>query len=313
LVDTGEYNDGDRRMWIVKRVARELPPDRAMPLRLKGEIGEETAEQLLPEPNLSASESVADDAVEPDEGQDLDGIAPSLPGPLVAAASFVPTFLAVYFGLSYLLGGGSGATSPASTPKPAVSEPAGRSSPVPPRLTREGFSSPAPAPRPDSDRGATGSAPPAGARLPEAKSPEATKPPVVPAPGSNEPSPPVSSASEPKAAERAAPPQVAHVPEPKAPELSLPPRQPPARAPQAPVVSRPAPEPPSSPGGQSTAALKNQGWIPAAAFADRAAATRLASSIQQQDYPVEIREDRSSARPWVVWIGPEPRGSRRRR
>jgi hypothetical protein len=59
--------------------------------------------------------------------------------------------------------------------------------------------------------------------------------------------------------------------------------------------------------------LKSQGWIPAAAFADRAAATRLASSIQQQDYPVEIREDRSSARPWVVWIGPEPRGSRRRR
>jgi hypothetical protein len=28
---------------------------------------------------------------------------------------------------------------------------------------------------------------------------------------------------------------------------------------------------------------------------------------------VEIREDRSSARPWVVWIGPEPRGSSRRR
>jgi hypothetical protein len=51
----------------------------------------------------------------------------------------------------------------------------------------------------------------------------------------------------------------------------------------------------------------------AAAFADREAARRLASSIQQQGYPVEIRQEQSSSRPWVVWIGAQPRGGERRR
>lgn len=54
-------------------------------------------------------------------------------------------------------------------------------------------------------------------------------------------------------------------------------------------------------------------WTPAAAFADRDAAGRLASSIQQQGYPVEIRQEQSSTRPWVVWIGAQPRGGERRR
>jgi hypothetical protein len=54
-------------------------------------------------------------------------------------------------------------------------------------------------------------------------------------------------------------------------------------------------------------------WTPAAAFADREAATRLASSIQQQGYPVEIRQEASSSRPWVVWIGAQPRTGDRRR
>jgi hypothetical protein len=54
-------------------------------------------------------------------------------------------------------------------------------------------------------------------------------------------------------------------------------------------------------------------WTPAAAFADREAASRLASSIQQQGYPVEIRQEASSSRPWVVWIGAQPRAADRRR
>ena len=54
-------------------------------------------------------------------------------------------------------------------------------------------------------------------------------------------------------------------------------------------------------------------WTPAAAFTDRAAANRLASSIEKQGYPVEIRQDGSSSRPWVVWIGAQPSGGSRRR
>jgi hypothetical protein len=39
----------------------------------------------------------------------------------------------------------------------------------------------------------------------------------------------------------------------------------------------------------------------------------LASSIEKQGYPVEIRQDGSSSRPWVVWIGAQPSGGSRRR
>ena len=54
-------------------------------------------------------------------------------------------------------------------------------------------------------------------------------------------------------------------------------------------------------------------WTPAAAFADRDAAARLASSIERQGYPVEVRQEASSTRPWVVWIGSQPSGGGRRR
>jgi hypothetical protein len=42
--------------------------------------------------------------------------------------------------------------------------------------------------------------------------------------------------------------------------------------------------------------------VPAAAFADHDAARRLAASIERQGYPVEIRREKSSEQPWVVWI-----------
>jgi cell division septation protein DedD len=75
------------------------------------------------------------------------------------------------------------------------------------------------------------------------------------------------------------------------------------------VTPTPAPKP------AAPAAARNgeQGWTPAAAFTDREAAGRLAGSIKQQGYPVEIRQDPASSRPWVVWIGAQPRSGERRR
>jgi cell division septation protein DedD len=105
--------------------------------------------------------------------------------------------------------------------------------------------------------------------------------------------------------------------------LALPPVSPPAAESRAPRAAR-APEPPRqtraaapTPAPELPAPTEPQKngreWTPAAAFTDREAASRLASSIQQQGYPVEIRQDRSSTRPWVVWIGAQPRGGDRRR
>jgi hypothetical protein len=65
--------------------------------------------------------------------------------------------------------------------------------------------------------------------------------------------------------------------------------------------------------GQSETRKGASDWTPAAAFADRDAAARLASSIERQGYPVEIRQEASSTRPWVVWIGSQPSGGARRR
>ena len=70
---------------------------------------------------------------------------------------------------------------------------------------------------------------------------------------------------------------------------------------------------PDPPRPQSEARKGASDWTPAAAFADRDAAARLASSIERQGYPVEIRQEASSTRPWVVWIGSQPSGGGRRR
>lgn len=70
---------------------------------------------------------------------------------------------------------------------------------------------------------------------------------------------------------------------------------------------------PDSPRSQAEPRKNSGDWTPAAAFADRDAAARLASSIERQGYPVEIRQEASSTRPWVVWIGSQPNGGSRRR
>jgi hypothetical protein len=82
-----------------------------------------------------------------------------------------------------------------------------------------------------------------------------------------------------------------------------------ARSVPAPRQAAATPDPPRA---QSEARRSSGEWTPAAAFADRDAAARLASSIERQGYPVEIRQDASSTRPWVVWIGSQPSGGRRR-
>jgi hypothetical protein len=148
-----------------------------------------------PADRLDAEAALPEDGIEPDgaidDGEERDGPRPWLPGPLIAAASFVPTFLAVFFGLSHLLGD-------------AVMRPDPTPSAIAPVVADLG----APTAGPDESR---------------------------------------------------------------------------------------------------------RDWIRAAALPDHEAARRVAATIRQGGYPVEIRPDPSSTRSWVVWIGPEPRGGRRRR
>ena len=172
---------------------------------------------------------------------------PPLRGLVIAAATFVPVFLAIFFGLPYLLGNTTTART-AGTPGPsppvaatAPREPLERSSPIEPTTPR--------APEP----------------APAAPTTEPARPPALPPASSRTPEP------------------------------------------ASPAVARSGPEPRPTPD-----ASRSGEWTPAAAFADREPAGRLASSIQKQGYPVEVRQDGSSSRPWVVWIGAQPSGARRR-
>ena len=283
-----------------------------MLLRSKGHHAEEIFDEPLPE----LSDEVTRDDVFPDEGRETplrdgfdddeeedDGEEPgsfpaSLPGPLFAAATFVPTFLAVFFGLSYLLSGATPSARTAAGPAPSAVAPLVRESTpaVPPgsEAARDPIIPPQlldpfkPAPREPS--AARPSDPPEAPRessgtMPDSTRSEATRP-DSPRPEATRP-----------AVEPAAP--------------SLPPVQPRAavQRPQRPAAApTPAPEPPAA-----GPAKGERDWTPAAAFTDREAAGRLAGSIKQQGYPVEIRQDPGSSRPWVVWIGAQPRSGERRR
>jgi hypothetical protein len=223
----------------------------------------------------------------------------------------VPTFLLIFFGLPYVLSSATPARTPttpgsgplaslgADPPKPSASEvlrgdtrsepatrglgswlfsgpPAGDEPKVePPKAESPTIDSP----RTDSPRMDSKIEEPAATAGPE------PGPALPPRPGQAE-SPPAPDARAPEASHRAAAPTAP--PEPRAPE------------------PRPAPEP-------RRAARESREWTPAAAFTDRAAAGRLASSIEKQGYPVEIRQDGASSRPWVVWIGAQPSGGSRRR
>jgi hypothetical protein len=290
-------------------------------LRLKGERDtderdEITREDLFPGDELTAPDGEASSEV--DAGRPT--WTPPLRGLAVAAGTFVPTFLLIFFGLPYVLGSAAPArtpTAPAPSPlaaraadpalasRPSASEvlrgdvrsdEAGRglggwlfsnppiSSPpaveepkaAPPRSDSRNDSTTIDSPRVDSkiDEPAPAVVPDAGPSLPPPSRPSRAESSPTPAPRT------------PEASRRASTP--AAPPEPR------------AAAPQ------PAPEPRPAP-------KESREWTPAAAFTDRAAAGRLASSIEKQGYPVEIRQDSSSSRPWVVWIGAQPTGSSRRR
>jgi hypothetical protein len=64
-----------------------------------------------------------------------------------------------------------------------------------------------------------------------------------------------------------------------------------------------APRPPASgPKTPKPAPAEDSAWAPAAAFADNQAAARLASTMRNQGYRVDVRRDDSTTRQWMVWI-----------
>ncbi|HET9923258.1 MAG TPA: hypothetical protein VFS98_04005, partial [Methylomirabilota bacterium] len=211
-----------------------------------------------------------------------------LRGLAITVGTFVPTFLAIVFGLPYLLGSATTARTP------------GTPSPGPPVVATAPLSSEA---RPDVT-------PPLPETLPRDSTEPGSAPPAITSRVFDEPapreSPERSTRVESTTPRTPDPAPVVPTPEP-APPPALPPAS--ARAPQPtrPAVARSAPERRTAP-----EASKRGEWTPAAAFADRDAAGRLASTIEKQGYPVEIRQDGASSRPWVVWIGAQPNGARRR-
>lgn len=268
-------------------------------LRLKGERDDDMLQELdegdhrepFQTDELTAADAFLTEPGEVEGDQYGEGeLASILPlrGLAIAAATFVPTLLAVFFALPYLLGSAPTVrTLGTPGPSPPVAATAPRSSEVGPDVT----ASLSETLRRDSmDRG---SAPPA------------ITPRVFDEPAPRE-SPERSSRAEPMTPRAPEPAPVARTPEP-APPPALPPAQSRAPEPARPAVARSAPAPRPTP-----EASKPGEWTPAAAFADREAARRLASSIQKQGYPVEVRQDGSSSRPWVVWIGAQPTGARRR-
>jgi hypothetical protein len=221
----------------------------------------------------------------------------------------------VFFGLSYLLGNMLETAPTASTSAPATAkadvgrqatpprpealrdqlamprlfDPSGTGSPVP---GSPGTASPFPG-SPSTD--SKGSEPSAGIRPSEPREAPRT-------PSRETATPPAVEPATPPAAPTLPPMARSPMPEPRAARSAEP-----AREPRAAVLNTTPERTPAAESG------KSREWTPAAAFADREAAGRLASSIQQQGYPVEIRQEQSSSRPWVVWIGAKPSGGERRR
>jgi hypothetical protein len=282
-------------------------------------------------------------------------------GLAIAAATFVPTFLIIFFGLPYLLGEPSllartpGKPAPvaatrtlsdsdwslghslsealrggpldrplvvpppvtAPMPPPITSTPpAPVAPPVPPAppVASTPQDPPAPSattppPPPRSSPGAvTRGSETAAARADEARSREQTGEPM---PGSSTSASRSSSGtgSREGSSTPSLPPASARVPEPERKAAASKPALEHRSAP-APRQATATPDPPRS---EAEPRKLPADWTPAAAFADREAAVRLASSIERQGYPVEIRQESSSTRPWVVWIGSQPNGGGRRR
>ena len=208
---------------------------------------------------------------ESEGGEEALGVRPPRHGVWIAVATFVPTFLATVLGVPYLLGGARVThTASDSGPPPAAIAPLPYGSA--PLLTRS-LTRAVPGGAGERGRDPFAAVPPLAAR-PLAVEPERETRTEAPAPR----------------AESTAP----------APSL-------PAAEPRTPT-SRATPNARRSTELRASEQRKNvaRDWMPVAAFVDREAARRQGDRIEQQGYPVEIREDRSSRRPWVVWIGAHP-------
>jgi hypothetical protein len=281
-------------------------------LRLKGERDAADTgdrDEITPEDAFLRDDTDSEDeTTEPGGDREYREVYPERPrwtplrGPAVAAGTFVPTFLLIFFGLPYLLGSAAPARTPtASGPRPLAS--LGADPALSPRTPASEVL------RGDVRSGTAGrdwlfGSPPA-ADEPKIESPktdsklEEPSPPVVAEPAPSLPP------SRPSRVESSPAPE-ARAPEPPRHAATPVPPAGPVPEPRAASEPRPVPEP-----RRTTKEARE--WTPAAAFTDRAAAGRLASSIEKQGYPVEIRQDASSSRPWVVWIGAQPSdGSRRR-
>jgi hypothetical protein len=287
-------------------------------LRLKGERDDDALREDEARPRLvdveETDELTGKDVFPGDEASDAayleyDSRRPGgtlpLRGFAIATAAFAPTFLLIFFGLPYLVG----SAVPARTPTASVASPA-------PATDPKAFPSLSEAARGDwrsglDSRSGLGDAGGSlGGRV--TIDPFRSTPPLPDEPKAEPPK------AEPKIEERAtavAPEPVPSLP-PARPAPTTPPVAPEPRVPEpsrsAAVVPPPAAEP-RAPVEPRRAPREAREWTPAAAFTDRAAAGRLASSIEKQGYPVEIRQDASSSRPWVVWIGAQPSGGSRRR
>jgi cell division septation protein DedD len=66
-----------------------------------------------------------------------------------------------------------------------------------------------------------------------------------------------------------------------------------AASPKLPVIGPKARQP---------APAEDNAWAPAAAFADNQTAARLASTMRNQGYQVDVRHEDAATRPWVVRI-----------
>ncbi len=270
----------------------------SMLLRLKKhEADDEIQDEPRPEPSdLNSTEDVfPEDGVEVDEEADQGDnrqdehpglrLLAAVPGPLIAAATFVPTFLAIFFSLSYVVGGVLQTAAPAL---PAAALMSDGTQGMPPPIS-ESLRDPFVAPRVFDPPSAKPGDPRDVVRPTDPREPfRAPSVADLPTPAI-EPTGPTLPPAQPRTA-------IIPAPELRAGRPVESPRQP-----QAAVLNT---TPERKPGRE---------WTPAAAFADREAASRLASSIQQQGYPVEIRQESSSSRPWVVWIGAQPRAGERRR
>ena len=253
------------------RMARHLPTLVSVRLRMKAREREDDIEEdVVPEP----SDLISKDDVFPEERDEVDDdevdeprglqLLAAVPGPLIAAATFVPTFLLIFFGLSYVVGAVLDTAATASDPGPSAPAVSGSqwASPSMSEALRDPFAASrvldplAPSPRPADPRDVTGSrSVPEPAPTPVPSAPPST--PDVPAATVESTRPTL-----PPAGPSAAP--------------SLPPAQPRPAIVPAPEsrVSR-APEPPRQPQaavlnttpGRTAAAPQRPRWIPGRAAA----------------------------------------------